>query len=92
MYIILELKTIINDNIFDIINGLLALWKTAQCNRTEKNNVTNFAGLVSQLFGRTDVQHRFLTHLPTIKTSIPEYNTIMETFHQSHIPSQKCNM
>ena len=90
--IILKLKVIINDNIFDIINDILALWKAVRYKRTEKNNVANFGGLVSRLFGRTDVQHRFLTYLPTITASIHEYSTVIEIFHQSHMPSRKCNM
>ena len=88
----LERKAITNNNILDVFNDLLALWKTLQHNRTEKKNFTCFPSLVSVLFGKTKVQLILLIYLHIIITAASEYSTIIEIFHQSRMPSQKCSI
>ena len=85
-------KAVRNKNIFNIFDELLALWKPFWYAGTGKKNITSFAGLVPKLFRRTDLQRTYLTYLPPITKPITEYSTIIETFYESRIFSQKCNM
>ena len=62
----LEPEAIINDNIFDVINDLSALWKTRRYDRTEKKDFTCFSCLVSMLFWRTKVQGGIWTFIEII--------------------------
>ena len=81
-----------NEDVFNIIDELLALWKAFRYAGIEKKNIPRFAGLVAKLFGRIDFQRIYLTYLPLITKPITDYSTIIEIFYQSRILSQKCNM
>ena len=89
--IMLGPKAARNENVFNI-GELLALWKAFRYAGIEKKNISHFAGLVAKLFGRTDLQHTYLTYLPPITKPITDYSTVAEIFYQSHFLSQKCNM
>ena len=90
--IMLGPKSVRNENVFNIIDELLALWKAFRYAGIEKKNIPRFACLVVKLFGRIDLQHTYLTYLPPITKPITEYGTIIEIFYQARILSQKCNM
>ena len=90
--IMLGPKAVRNENVFNIIDEHLALWKAFRYAGIEKKNIPRFACLVVKLFGRIDLQHTYLTYLPPITKPITEYGTIIEIFYQSRILSQKFNM
>ena len=90
--IMLGPKAVRNKNVFNIIYELLALWKAFRYAGMEKKKISPFAGLVTKLFGRTDLQRIYLTYLPPITKPITNYSTIIEIFYQPPILSQKCNM
>ena len=64
--IMLGPKAVRNENVFNIIDELLALWKAFRYAGIEKKNIPRFAGLVAKLFGRTDLQRIYLTYPPPI--------------------------
>ena len=90
--IMLGPKPVRNENVFNIIDEHLALWKAFRYAGIEKKNIPRFACLVVKLFGRIDLQRTYLTYLPPITKPITEYGTIIEIFYQSRILSQKFNM
>ena len=90
--IILGPKAVENENVFHIIDNLLALWKAFRYVGIKENNIPRFAGLFAKLFGRTDVQLTYLTNLPPLTKPITDYSTIIEIFCQSRTLSQKCNL
>ena len=85
-------KVVRNENVFNMIDELIALWKTFRYAGIEKKNILRFAGLVAKLFGRTDLQRTYLTYLTPITKPITDYSTVVEIFYQSRILPQKCNM
>ena len=91
--IMLGPKAVRNENVFDIIDELLALWKAFRYAGIEiQNSIPRFAGLVANYSEKTDLQRTYLTYLPPITKPVTEYSTIIEIFYQSRILSQKCNM
>ena len=91
--IMLGPKAVRNENVFDIIDELLALWKAFRYAGIEiQNSIPRFAGLVANYSEKTDLQRTYLTYLPPITKPVTEYSTIIEKFYQSRILSQKCNM
>ena len=71
-----------NENVFNIIDEVLAFCQAFQYAGIEKKNVPRFAALAAKLFGRTDVQRTNLTNLLPITKPIFDYSTIIEIFYQ----------